>query len=89
LVVGNEALESANGYWCSFDAVNAAPLALILLLAHTSADCREAVFFTNDVGCAEIVLLQNRANKVRDIDFNRTTGYASRIFAINAPLGLQ
>jgi len=85
LIIRNEALKTADRYRRSFDAIRTSALALILLLAHATADGREAVLFTNDIGCTEIISLQNRPNEMWDVDFNRTAGYAGRIFAIDAP----
>jgi hypothetical protein len=62
---------------------------LIFLLADPTTDCRETILFTNDIRCADIVSLQNRANELRDVDFNWTAGYAGRVLAIDASLGLK
>src|SRR4029450_186957 len=89
LIVGNTAFKTRASYRRSLDPVDATSLTLIFLLADPTTDCRETILFTNDIRCADIVSLQNRANEMRDVDFNWTAGNAGRVLAIDASLSLE
>jgi len=81
-VVGNKALQTADGYRLALDAAHAVTLTLALLRAHTAADRRKCGGFCDYLCGFLVVAFLNLFDKARNVDGNGTSAHALRILAL-------
>ena len=85
-VVGNEALQTADGYRLALDAAHAVTLALALLRAYTAADSRQCGGLLDLGSRFEKLALGNKSDKFRTLDLYRAAGHAGLVLAVQAAL---
>ena len=85
-VVGNEALQTADGYRLALDAAHAVALALALLRADTTADSGQCGGLLDLGSRLEELALGNQSDELRNLNLYRTAGHAGLVFAVQAAL---
>ena len=85
-VVGNKALQTADGYRLALDAADTVTLALALLRADTAADSRQCGGFLDLRSRFEELALSDQRDELRDLDLYRTAGHAGLVLAVQAAL---
>ena len=83
--VSDESFQLADGDRLSFQTADTFALALGLLRADTTADCRQRTGLCNDLISARKISLGYFLDEARYIDTDRTAFDASRILAVKAP----
>src|SRR5579859_6377720 len=84
LVVGDKALEMADGERSAFAAEDASAFALILLRTHAPRDCGERVVFAQFCRGAEVIARINQRNHMLDLYANRTLLDAAGLRTLDA-----
>ena len=80
--VGNKTLKFTDGNSLALDAADALAFTLALLRAHTAADSRECGRFSDHLCSLSIVSFFYFFYKCRNIDLDRASLNASRVFAV-------
>ena len=85
-VVGNEALQTADGYRLALDAADTVALALALLRADTAADSGQSGGFLDLSSRLEELALGNQSDELRNLNLYRAAGHAGLVLAVQAAL---
>ena len=85
-VVGNEALQTADGNGLALDAADTVALALALLRAYTAADSGQRGGLLDLGSRFEELALGNQSDKLRNLNLYRAAGHAGLVLAVQAAL---